>query len=107
MSRGRLLQGSATARRRLGVLLAGCVLLLAVTRSPAVAAPAAAQAPTGATQAEPHRRQDATFTHLTLEHGLSDQRVQAIVQDRTGFLWFGTNNGGCDRPPSEVLCRYR
>jgi signal transduction histidine kinase/ligand-binding sensor domain-containing protein len=33
------------------------------------------------------------FTHLTIEQGLSDQRVQAVLQDRIGFMWFGTNNG--------------
>jgi ligand-binding sensor domain-containing protein len=83
---------NATAYRRVGVLLAGCVLLLAATRSSAVA-PAAIQAPTGAAHAQPSLRQGATFTHITIEQGLSDQRVQAIVQDRVGFLWFGTNNG--------------
>ena len=35
----------------------------------------------------------ATFTHITIEQGLSDQRVQALAQDRAGFMWFGTNNG--------------
>ena len=69
------------------------LLLLAATRSPAVAAPAATQAPTEAAQVKPSLRQDATFTHITIEQGLSDQRVQAIVQDRAGFIWFGTNNG--------------
>jgi ligand-binding sensor domain-containing protein/signal transduction histidine kinase len=74
-------------------LLAGCLLLLVATLSPAVAAPAATQAPTGTAQAELSLRQDATFTHITTEQGLSDLRVPAIMQDRTGFMWFGTNNG--------------
>lgn len=35
----------------------------------------------------------ARFTHLTIEQGLSDQAVTEIVQDRDGFMWFGTANG--------------
>ena len=92
-SYGRVPPVGAAARRQVCALLAGCVLLLAATRSPAVAAPAATLAPTGAAHAQPNLRQDTTFTHITIEQGLSDQRVQAIVQDRAGFLWFGTNNG--------------
>src|SRR5215475_3209540 len=71
-----------------------------------VAAPAAPQAPTGAAQAEPSLRQDATFTHITIEQGLSDQRVQAIVQDRAGFMWFGTNNG-LNRFDGYTIVAYR
>ena len=93
MSYGRFQPVGAEARRRVCALLAGSVLLLAATRSPAVAAPAATQAPTGAIQAEPSLRQDATFTHITIEQGLSDQRIKAIVQDRAGFIWIGTDNG--------------
>jgi signal transduction histidine kinase/ligand-binding sensor domain-containing protein len=48
---------------------------------------------TESAQTRPRLRQDATFTHITIEQGLSDQRVQAIMQDRAGFMWFGTNNG--------------
>jgi ligand-binding sensor domain-containing protein len=33
------------------------------------------------------------FRHFTERDGLSDNRVQAIVRDRTGFLWVGTMNG--------------
>src|SRR5215813_8576644 len=85
--------GGAAARRRVCALLAGCLLFLAATLRPALAARAATQVPSGSAQAKPSLRQDATFTHITIEQGLSDQRVQAIVQDRTGFMWFGTNNG--------------
>src|SRR6266850_8597035 len=92
MACGRFPPGGAPARRRVCALLASCLLLLAATRSSAVAAPAATQAPTESAQAMPSLRQDA-FTHITIEQGLSDQRVQAIVQDRAGFMWFGTNNG--------------
>jgi len=33
------------------------------------------------------------FEHLTLDNGLSDNTVYSMVQDQTGFLWFGTQNG--------------
>ena len=31
--------------------------------------------------------------HLTLEDGLSQNQVLAIVQDKKGFMWFGTQDG--------------
>jgi len=37
------------------------------------------------------------FDHLTQKDGLSNDSVSGIVQDRRGYLWFGTQNG---------LCRY-
>jgi len=33
------------------------------------------------------------FDSLSLEQGLSQATVQAIVQDREGFIWFGTQEG--------------
>ena len=33
------------------------------------------------------------FDHLTVMDGLSENSVQAIHQDRQGFLWFGTQEG--------------
>lgn len=33
------------------------------------------------------------FRHLTIVDGLSQNAVQAIVQDRRGFMWFGTKDG--------------
>ncbi|MCB9349863.1 MAG: hypothetical protein H6573_20475 [Lewinellaceae bacterium] len=30
---------------------------------------------------------------LTIEQGLSDNNVNACLQDRTGYLWFGTHDG--------------
>ena len=33
------------------------------------------------------------FDHVTLEQGLSQSTVNAIIQDDQGFMWFGTNNG--------------
>ncbi|HEY8955004.1 hybrid sensor histidine kinase/response regulator transcription factor [Chitinophaga sp.] len=37
--------------------------------------------------------QDITFSHLTVEDGLSHNAVLSISQDQQGFLWFGTNYG--------------
>ncbi len=33
------------------------------------------------------------FAHLTSDDGLADNTVEAILQDHTGFMWFGTNDG--------------
>lgn len=33
------------------------------------------------------------FDHFTVEDGLSQNSVECILQDRKGFLWFGTNDG--------------
>ena len=37
--------------------------------------------------------QDIRFTHLSTEEGLSQSRVDHILQDAQGFMWFGTYNG--------------
>lgn len=36
---------------------------------------------------------DFQFSHITTEDGLSLNSVTKIIQDRRGFLWFGTYNG--------------
>ena len=33
------------------------------------------------------------FSHLSLEQGLSQSIIEQIVQDRTGFMWFATEDG--------------
>ncbi|MDX1498316.1 MAG: two-component regulator propeller domain-containing protein [Woeseiaceae bacterium] len=33
------------------------------------------------------------FTHLSVDDGLSQNNVQVIFQDSTGFMWFGTESG--------------
>ena len=33
------------------------------------------------------------FEHLSMEDGLSNNSVTAILQDRAGFMWFGTREG--------------
>ena len=36
---------------------------------------------------------DISFDHLTIKNGLSDGRIDCILQDSHGFLWFGTQDG--------------
>ena len=33
------------------------------------------------------------FEHITMDHGLSNGNVEAIIQDRQGFIWIGTGAG--------------
>lgn len=33
------------------------------------------------------------FHHLTVTHGLSNSEVHTVLQDRRGFMWFGTRDG--------------
>jgi PAS domain S-box-containing protein len=46
------------------------------------------------------------FGHITVAEGLADQRVQALLQDRAGFMWFGTNNG-LDRFDGHRIVSFR
>ncbi|RME77866.1 MAG: histidine kinase [Chloroflexi bacterium] len=50
----------------------------------------------------PHMR----FDHLTVEDGLSHGTVFSIVQDRAGFLWFGTP-AGLNRYDGYTITVYR
>ena len=57
---------------------------------------------THATQAQsgdepPSPTPDFKFTHLTTEDGLPYPDVRDILQDRDGFMWFGTFGGGLVR----------
>ena len=38
-------------------------------------------------------KQDYYFRHLNTENGLSQNTVLSILQDKTGFMWFGTKDG--------------
>ena len=47
-----------------------------------------------------------TFHHLTIADGLSQNSVNAIVQDRDGFMWIGTQDG-LDRFDGQEFIPYR
>src|SRR5688572_12605269 len=47
----------------------------------------------GAAGASPETTEPVRFMHLTVEDGLSQNTVRAILQDRIGFLWFATEEG--------------
>ncbi|MCB0763985.1 MAG: hypothetical protein KDB84_04710, partial [Flavobacteriales bacterium] len=46
------------------------------------------------------------FQHLTIAEGLSQNSVNAILQDRYGFLWFGTQDG-LDRYDGRTFIGHR
>jgi ligand-binding sensor domain-containing protein/signal transduction histidine kinase len=62
---------------RKSLAAAACVLICI-----AAGAPAQAGAP-----------RSLRFEHLGLEQGLAQETVKTILQDRTGFMWFGTQGG--------------
>ena len=37
--------------------------------------------------------QNIKFEHITTEYGLANNEVSSIIQDSSGFMWFGTNKG--------------
>ena len=37
--------------------------------------------------------QELKFSHLTIDEGLSSNRVYSVIQDQDGFVWIGSNNG--------------
>ena len=37
--------------------------------------------------------QEIEFKHLTVDNGLSNNKVNCLLEDRTGFIWFGTDDG--------------
>ena len=47
----------------------------------------------GLTQTTYSQSADLRFGHLNEQNGLSSNQVIRIIQDREGFMWFGTNYG--------------
>src|SRR5690348_17643039 len=66
--------------RRLPLITAVSILLA----GPAVASAAGDLFPPGST---PH------FRHIGTEDGLANSDVHALLQDATGYMWIGTDNG--------------
>jgi ligand-binding sensor domain-containing protein len=46
------------------------------------------------------------FEHLTVDDGLPENSVRAIVQDAKGFLWFGTHSGLARYDGREMVDRW-
>lgn len=44
------------------------------------------------------------FDHLTIRDGLSDDIVTSIIQDKQGFIWFGTYRGVCRYDGKSFTC---
>ncbi|HNT77603.1 MAG TPA: two-component regulator propeller domain-containing protein, partial [Anaerolineae bacterium] len=47
------------------------------------------------------------FTHLSAKGGLSQNDVRCVAQDRQGFMWFGTMQGGLNRYDGVEFKVYR
>ncbi|MDE0317726.1 MAG: SpoIIE family protein phosphatase [Candidatus Poribacteria bacterium] len=47
-----------------------------------------------------------TWKHYTYLDGLGSNHVRPIYQDRDGYLWFGTNNGGVSRYDGEKFVNF-
>ncbi|MFH0991290.1 MAG: two-component regulator propeller domain-containing protein [bacterium] len=54
----------------------------------------------------PSRAQDFVFNHVTAANGLSENSVYAILKDREGFMWIGTQ-GGLNRYDGERCKAYK
>ncbi len=37
--------------------------------------------------------QSIKFEHITVKNGLSNNKVNSVIQDKMGFIWFGTDDG--------------
>jgi ligand-binding sensor domain-containing protein len=47
----------------------------------------------GVNQSSNAQNESLRFEHIGIEEGLSNNKVKAILQDRKGYLWFGTMDG--------------
>ena len=47
-----------------------------------------------------------TWKHYTYLDGLGNNNVRPIYQDRNGFIWFGTYNGGVSRYDGETFVNF-
>jgi ligand-binding sensor domain-containing protein/signal transduction histidine kinase len=83
-------------RRFLLLMLVGlsaCIPKPGATAAPTAAAPPPSAAPLKATPPRTTYSQTIRFEHISITEGLSQSVVNAILQDRRGFLWIGTEDG--------------
>jgi ligand-binding sensor domain-containing protein/serine phosphatase RsbU (regulator of sigma subunit) len=69
------------------------ILLVVVTNARPLGAQGTDPAPAAPPAAGLTMRPSVRFEHLSTEEGLPQSHVTAIVQDRVGFMWFGTQEG--------------
>ena len=77
------------ARAALKIIMLLSLLLPVFLSQP----PATAQAAERIGMPAPAHAPKYLFTHLTTSDGLPQNHVSAILQDRQGFMWFGTEEG--------------
>jgi len=79
----------------LGVLLASCggVRPASTPEPEPTASPSAPEVDPPIRNSSIPYGKNIRFEHLSLEQGLSQSVVNVIMQDRTGFLWVGTDDG--------------
>jgi streptogramin lyase len=81
----------------LGMMLASCACASALDPSPDIGQHAHRTVKISRTNAAVKLPlidgKDIRFTHYSTEEGLSQSRVDHMLQDNQGFLWFGTYNG--------------
>lgn len=86
----------------LALVLAGCgfqptsakqLTPPATWSTPVVSRPLADPPLSNQSVTSPRAGQHLTFAQFSLEEGLSSNLVQAVLQDRQGFIWFGTLEG--------------
>lgn len=63
------------------------------TSSDALPVPQTGEVSSSISKSDAPYSQNIRFEHLSLEDGLSQSVVTSILQDRTGFLWIGTQDG--------------
>ena len=92
-------KGRAHVVLSLAILLACCACSFAsdpsidVTHREGRAASTPRQFQNTHAQGSPAPGRDLKFTHLTTIDGLSNDRINSILQDRRGFMWFATEDG--------------
>jgi signal transduction histidine kinase/ligand-binding sensor domain-containing protein/class 3 adenylate cyclase len=52
-------------------------------------------------------RNNLRFEHISIEHGLSQNSIRCILQDKKGFLWFGTEGGGLNKYDGYEFILYK
>ncbi len=80
-----------TALLALLLLAAACGGLAPAPASPTPAAALPSDAPQSVRRFDP--ADVLRFEHISIEEGLSQSTVRCILQDRRGFIWFGTEDG--------------